>query len=204
MPIRGPVTRYEQPDRMVEVLEKNLGIQRFVFEHLGTVNRILQRMKYAGGTFSGPKTTICKDYITIVGFDCSYKEKKPTRNTIGKIMRWGACEDTTDVQAFLGTVVQCHNHIPNFVIVAVLLYEVVKKDVPFEWGPTQEKAQSDLKTLIESCFHTRNPKFPSKQLLVLAMDTLWQVVGYYIYQKDEEELRQIYYVKFNSLLMDER
>jgi len=58
-------------------------------------------------------------------------------------------------------------------MVVAPLYEVVKKDVPFEWGPTQEKAQSDLKTLIESCFHTRNPKFPSEQLLVLTVDISW-------------------------------
>jgi len=84
------------------------------------------------------------------------------------------------------------------------LYEVVKKDVPFEWGPVQEKAQSDLKTLIESCFYTRNPKFPSEQLLVLAVDTSWRAVGYYLYQRDEEEPKRIHYMKFNSLLMDDR
>ena len=87
MSIRGPTTKYEQSDGTVKVLEKNPGIQRFVFEHLGTINRILQRMKYIGGTFLGPKTMICKDHITIVGFDCSYKGRKPIRNTIGKIMR---------------------------------------------------------------------------------------------------------------------
>ena len=63
-------------------------------------------------------------------------------------MRWGPCEDITNVQAFLETAVQCCSHIPNFVTVATPLYEVVKKDVPFEWGPVQEKAQSNLKTLI--------------------------------------------------------
>ncbi|KXN91357.1 hypothetical protein AN958_01234 [Leucoagaricus sp. SymC.cos] len=31
---------------------------------------VLQYMKYAEGTFSGPKTMICADKITIVGFDC--------------------------------------------------------------------------------------------------------------------------------------
>ena len=97
VPIWGPDTRYELPDGTVEVLEKNPGIRRFIFERLGTVNRILQRMKYAGGTFSGPKTKICDDHITIVEFDCSYKGRKPTRDAIGKIMRWGPCEDTTDV-----------------------------------------------------------------------------------------------------------
>jgi len=204
VPIWGPDTRYKLPDGTVKVLDKNPGIRRFIFEHLGTVNRILQRMKYVGRTFSGPKTKICNDHITIVGFDCLYKGKKPTRDAIGKIMRWGPCEDTTNVQAFLGTIVQCHSHIPNFVTVAAPLYEVVKKDIPFKWGPVQEKAQSDLKTLIESCFHTRNPKLPSEQPLVLAMDTLWQAVGYYLSQRDEEELKHIHYMKFNSLLMDDR
>ena len=119
-------------------------------------------------------------------------------------MWWGPCEDTTDVRAFLGTVVQCRSHILNFVIVAAPLYKVVKKDLPFEWGLVQKKAQSDLKTLIELCFHTRNPKFSSEQPLVLAVDTLWQAVGYYLYQRDEKEPKCIYYVKFNSLLIDDR
>jgi len=42
MPIRGPETRYEKPAGRVETLERNPGIQRFVFEHLEAVNRILQ------------------------------------------------------------------------------------------------------------------------------------------------------------------
>ena len=59
VPIWGPATRYELPNGTVKVLDKNSRIQRFIFEHLGIVNRILQRMKYMGGTFSDPKTKIC-------------------------------------------------------------------------------------------------------------------------------------------------
>jgi len=204
VPIRGPETRYELPDGSVETLEQNPGIQKFVFEHLETVNRILQRMKYAGGTFSGPKTMICSDKITIVGFECLYEGRRPTSDAIGKILRWRAYEDTTDVRAFLGTAVQCRNHIPNFVTVAAPLYKIVKKNMMFEWEPIQQKAQQDLKTLIEECFHTRNSKFPSDQPLVLAVNTSWRAVGYYIYQRDEEDPKKIHYVKFNSLLMDPR
>jgi len=204
MPIRGPTTRYEKPDSTLEVLEKNPGIRWFIYKYMENVNWILQRIKYAGGTFSGPKTKICEDHITIVGFNCSYKRRKPTRDVIGKIMYWGPCEDTIDIRAFLGIAVQSHNHIPNFVTMTSSLYEVIKKDVTFEWGSVQEKAQSDLKTLIKSCFHTRNLKFPSGQPLVLAVDTLWRAVRYYVYQRDEEELKHIHYIKFNLLLMDKR
>jgi len=94
-------------------------------------------MKHAGGTFSGPKMTICSDHIVIVGFEYSYEEKKLTNNTIGKILCWGPCEDTKDTRVFLGTVVQCGNHIPNFVTVVAPLYKIVKKGVLFEWEPIQ-------------------------------------------------------------------
>jgi len=132
VPIRGPETRYELPDGSVETLEQNPGIWKFIFEHLETVNRILQRMKYAGGTFSGPKTMIYSDKITIVGFECSYKGRRPTSDAIRKILQWKACEDTTDIRAFLGTAVQCRNHIPNFVTVTAPLYKIVKKNITFE------------------------------------------------------------------------
>ncbi|KNZ77859.1 hypothetical protein J132_03368 [Termitomyces sp. J132] len=47
---------------------------RFVWEHLQNVNRVLQRIKYAGGTFSGEKSVICADEIVVVGhrFDTSW------------------------------------------------------------------------------------------------------------------------------------
>ena len=140
--------------------------------HPFNMNWILQRIKYTRETFLGPKTKIYKDHITIVGFNHSYKGRKPTRDIIGKIMCWGPCKNTTDIRAFLGTAVQCCNHILNFVIVASSLYEVIKKDVIFKWSPIWEKAQSDLKMLIELCFYTRNPKFPSEQPLVLAVNTV--------------------------------
>ncbi|KXN86462.1 hypothetical protein AN958_10065 [Leucoagaricus sp. SymC.cos] len=69
VPIRGPASRYEHEDGTCEVIPANPGIRRFVWEHLNTVNRILARMKHAGGTFSGPKTTVIADQITIVGFE---------------------------------------------------------------------------------------------------------------------------------------
>ena len=41
VPIRRPATRYEKSDGTLEVLEKNPGIRRFIFEHMENVNRIL-------------------------------------------------------------------------------------------------------------------------------------------------------------------
>lgn len=86
--------------------------------------------------------------------------KKLTLDTIEKILRQKAYKDKTNIRAFLGIVVQYWNYISNFVTVTAPLYKVIK-NIPFEWESAQEKAQSDLETLIESCFHTQNPKFSS-------------------------------------------
>ena len=67
VPVKGPKTRYELPDGSYETIPENLGIRRFVWEHVNNVNRVLQQMKYCGGTFSRHKSVICAEEITVVG-----------------------------------------------------------------------------------------------------------------------------------------
>lgn len=204
VPIRGPPTRYEIPGGGYETIPENTGIRRFVWEHFVATNRILQRMKYSGGTFSGPKTIMCADTITIVGFDCSYKGRKPTTDAIGTIMRWGPCEDTTDVRAFLGTAVRCRNHIPKFIALAAPLYDLLRKGKEFHWGIIEQTAMDELKEAIKNCLPIRKIEFGSAQPVVLSVDSSWRAVGYYIYQRSDVDTKITNYIKFNSFLMDER
>ena len=71
VPIKGPKSRYIKEDGTCETIKENPGIQRFVWEHFQNLNRIVQRMKYSGGTFSGPKTVLCPEEITVVGHVCT-------------------------------------------------------------------------------------------------------------------------------------
>ena len=72
VPVKGPKTRYESPDGSYETIPENSGIRRFVWEHVNNVNRVLQQMKYCGGTFSRHKSVICAEEITVVGHRCGY------------------------------------------------------------------------------------------------------------------------------------
>ena len=87
VPVKGLATQYEQKDRTCEILTSNSRIRKFIFKHLNTVNRILQYMKYTRETFLGLKTIMCSNHITMVGFDCLYCGRKPTLDTIEKIIR---------------------------------------------------------------------------------------------------------------------
>ncbi|KAF9537386.1 hypothetical protein CPC08DRAFT_599524, partial [Agrocybe pediades] len=99
---RGPPTRYQGGDGTYEVLAENPKIRRFVWEHMINVNRLLQRMKYAGGTFSGYKSTLCAAEIVVVGHLCSWEGRKPTEERVRVIMDWEECNSLTDIRSFLG------------------------------------------------------------------------------------------------------
>ena len=71
--VRGPKTRYELPDGSYETIPGNPGIRHFVWEYFHSLNRIVQHMKYGGGTFLGHKTILCTDKFQVVGHTCTYE-----------------------------------------------------------------------------------------------------------------------------------
>ena len=71
--IRGPATHYELEEGGYEIIPENDDIRWFVWEHMNTMNRIVQHIKYAGGTFSGTKPILCADEITVVGHLYTYE-----------------------------------------------------------------------------------------------------------------------------------
>ena len=70
------------------------------------MNCIIQRMKYAGGTFSGTKAFLCCLETMVVGHRCTYEGCKPDDKTVDVILAWPACKDKSNVCAFLGTIGQ--------------------------------------------------------------------------------------------------
>jgi hypothetical protein len=69
--IKGPMTTYQKVNDSYETIPENPGICRFVWEHFENLNRVVQRMKYCGGTFSGPKLFLCVPEIFVVGHRCT-------------------------------------------------------------------------------------------------------------------------------------
>src|SRR5271168_1440833 len=107
VPVKGPATMYIQENGEPETIAENPGIRRFVWEHFQDLNRIVQRMKYSGGTFSGMKTTLCAAKITVLGHRCTAEGRLPDPSKLAKIVNWGPCRDLTDVRAFIGTIGVC-------------------------------------------------------------------------------------------------
>src|SRR5437016_13855014 len=107
VPVKGPKERYLQKDGSYKRIPENPGIRQFVWEHFQNLNRVVQRMKYCGGTFSGYKTILCAEEITVVGHRCTMKGRMPETDRIGVIERYGALNTQTDVRNFIGVLGVC-------------------------------------------------------------------------------------------------
>ena len=203
VPIRGPATRYEIKNKGYETIPENDGIRRFVWEHMQNVNRILQRMKYCGGTFSGKKTLICAESIEVLGHKCDYEGRKPTEDRIGVIMRWEHCKNLRDVRSFLGITGVLRAYIPNYGIRANELQKLLRKEVPFEWGPKQIESMELVKEGVRHAQAIR-PLDKDQGAIVLAVDSSYIGIGFYIYQEDRDDPKKHYYAKFGSRPLNER
>jgi hypothetical protein len=204
VPAKGPATRYILSNGECERIPENPGIHRFVWEHFQNLNRIVQHMKYCGGTFSGYKTILCAPEITVLGHRCTYEGRLPDTERVAKIINWGPCENLSDVRAFLGTIGVCRLFIRNFAHRAHHLVKLTRKDQPFIFGPEQIAAQEDLKSALLSSPALRAINYDSPQPVILSVDTSYIAIGHILSQCDEKNPRLRYISRFGSITLNDR
>ena len=199
VPGKGPATEYDG-----ERIPENPGIRRFVWEHFQNLSRIVTRMRYAGGTFSGVKSILIARETIVIGHRCTPEGRKPDESRVAAIRHWGPCQSLSDVRAFLGTIGVCRIFIKNFAHRADSLTRLTRKDVLFEWGPEQQAAQDDLKSALLDCPALRAIKYQSESPVILAVDTSYIAVGYLLCQCDEENPKRRFFNRFGSITLNDR
>jgi hypothetical protein len=204
VPVRGPASCYILPSGEPETIPENPGIRRFVWEHFQDLNRVVQRMKYCGGTFSGYKSFLCAPEITVLGHRCTIDGRLPDQSRVEKIVNWGPCHDLTDVRAFLGTIGVCRLFIKNFAHRAHHLVKLTRKGQEWEFGKDQLDAMQDLKDALLSSPALRPIDYHSEAPVILSVDTSNIAVGHILAQCDVENPKYRYFAKFGSITLNER
>jgi hypothetical protein len=204
VPVKGPASRYTLSDGSHERIAANPGIRRFVWEHFQNLNRILQRMKFCGGTFSGPKLFLCVAEILVLGHRCTYHGRLPDESRVVAVKKWGPCRDLSEVRAFLGTIGVCRIFIENFAKRAAPLIALTRKDVPFQFGALQIQSQEDLKAALLSSPALRAIDYTSDAPVILAVDTSYIAVGFLLCQCSPDNIRKRYFNRFGSITLNDR
>ena len=204
VPIKGPESDYRLPDGTFETIPENRNVRRFVWEHLQVVNRIIQRVKHAGGTFSGKKLQACVEEGVVIGHRCTPRGRLPEDSRVSLVLKWAPCKDLSSVRAFLGTVGVARIFIKDFAKKAHPLVNLTRKGVPFEWGVAQDRAMDELKQALVDSPALRAIDYESDAAVILGVDTSWMAVGYLLCQQDREKPAIRYYNRFGSITLNDR
>jgi hypothetical protein len=168
----GPRSHYECPDGTFKTIPKNPGIHQFVWEHFVSLNRLMQRMKYIGGTWLGTKSKLCCSEVLIIGHLCCYEGQKPNHHYMAKIRTWGACEELSDAHAFLGTAGLLRIFIKDYAKKAWPLMKLTRANELFRWQEEQIQAQEQLRQDILNSPALRGIDYPFFTAVILAIDTV--------------------------------
>lgn len=201
-PVKGPTTYHLLENGDFETIPENKGIRRFVWEHLLNVNRILQRIRHAGGTFNAKKSFFAVPKIKVVGHMCSIEGRTPDESKVQKIRDWPPCEDLTDVRAFLGTLGLMRIFMDNFAEIATPLTRLLRKDAPFIFGSTEQIAMDRLKHLLINSPALRQIDYACGRRVIMAVDSSFRGAGFILSQVGADGLE--YPSRFGSVTWNER
>ncbi len=204
VPVRGPGSRYIQADGTYETIPENTGIRRFIWEHFQNLNRVIQRLKYCGGTVSGLKALLCLETFPVVGHMCSYEGRRPSEDRIGVIERWPPLENVSEVRQFLGVVGTMRMFIKDYTVMTRPLTRLLRADVEWEWSDMQVASMEAIKYAVRHCDALKPINYDWDSDVVMAVDTSWMAVGLEIYQVDPEDPKKRYYAKFDSIPLNAR
>ena len=184
--ICGPASRYETLGGGYETICENNGIQRFIWEHLNDVHRVLHCLGHAGTTVSAPKLFLAVPEVIILGHKCIYEGHIPEDSKTAKIHTWPACKDVTDVRAFLGTAGTMQIWIRNYSAIAHPLVDLTRKNTEFIWQEQHNHAMQELKDAIINSPALIPINYSSTRPVFLAIDSSWRAVGWILFQECED------------------
>ena len=177
-------------------LPENDGIRLFVYNFLVMLNRVIQRIRVVGGTFSGSKSFIAFPEANILGHICNINGRIPDPSYVDRITNWGDLKDVKDVRAFNGVVGVLRHFIPDLARIQYPLNRLLVKNRKFEFGEVERRAQQAVKEAVLKCGAVKAIDYQCGRKVIFAVDT--SVIGYGAILMQEGEDGRRYPARFGS------
>lgn len=119
-------------------------------EHDERLFKVLDILRSHGLTVNGKKCQFRMTKLTFFGHDLSSNGVSPSEEKVAAIRDANAPKTVSEVRSFMGLVQYSAKFLPNMAEVSEPLRLLTRKDQPFVWGNSQQKAFTKLKSLISS------------------------------------------------------
>lgn len=117
-------------------------------EHAANVEAVLEKLQKAKLYCRPSKCFFFQSRVPYLGHFVSERGIETDAKKVEAVARWPIPRTHTELLSFLGACNFYRRFIRRFAHIALPLYHLLKKDVPFLWGPPQQEAFEALKTAL--------------------------------------------------------
>lgn len=119
-------------------------------EHVDVLKTLLRILSDNHVQLNLSKCHFMKTRIEYLGYDVAHNSIQPSDRHVDAIREFPLPDSVRAVQRFIGLVSYFRKFIPNFSKIASPLYDLLKKDEPFVFGPSQKQSFDTLCQILAS------------------------------------------------------
>nr|XP_006822924.1 PREDICTED: uncharacterized protein K02A2.6-like [Saccoglossus kowalevskii] len=119
-------------------------------DHDDQLKAVLQRLRDNNITANREKCELSKSEITFYGHTFSAKGVSADNKKVSSLLKVSEPQDVMEVRSFLGMAQYIARFSPDFASISAPIRELTHQDIPWSWGPRQQKSFSALKTEMAS------------------------------------------------------
>ena len=167
-------------------------------QHIKDLEKVFKILHNNGLKINLEKCHFFKEEVELLGHKLSTKGISPIDSKVNVIMNWLPPKNIKQLRSFLGAIGYYRKFIYNFAQIAKPLYELTKKNVPFVWTDTTNKAFVELKNKIISAPILSPPVF--EKPFIIRTDASKYGIGGVLIQLDENNDEKPIYFESRTLV----
>lgn len=155
-------------------------------EHLDNLRNVFERLRQAGLKLKPSKCDLVKPQVRYLGYIVSAAGVSADPDKVRAVRDFPRPDSVKRLRSFLGLTSYYRRFVPSYAKVATPLYQLTKKEVPFQWTDTCEEAFSALKQFMTDAPVLQTPDFTRP--FRLETDASQEGLGAVLAQEDEAGL----------------
>ena len=171
-------------------------------DHLQNLRHVFQICREKGLTLRKSKCDFMKDEVYFLGFRLNKHGLRPVEGKVKAVRELPPPVDKRTLKSFLGSVNYYCQFVPNLATILAPLYRLLRNNVKWVWGETENKAFSWAKSVLSS--DTVLTHFDPNQKTIITCDASPVGVGAILSQVDESGVEKPVAYASRSLSAAER